>query len=119
MENKVKICVFHYNEKRYVQVTDIEGIEIEVKGRVDYVRNGSENEKIISQVSIKSVGFVDGIRFEHLLSYAQQRAEEIVSQAFDDQINFQILGRRMLDETDAAEERLNQWYRNKFGKDRK
>ena len=119
METELKIGSFQYKERKYIQITDIEGIEIEVQGRVDYIKDGAKIKTIASQVSIKPVGIVDGIRFERLRNYAQKRAEEIVSQAFDTHLNFQMFERRIRDEATATEERLNQWYRNTFGKDRK
>ena len=119
METELKIGSFQYKEKKYIQVTDIEGVEIEIKGEVEYVKNSAEIAVMRSQVLIKPVGIVDGIRFERLRDYTQKRAEEIVSQAFDDHLNFQMFERRIKDEAAATEDRLNQWYRNKFKKGRK
>lgn len=123
MESEVKIAKFSFKKtKRYIQLTDIEGIEIEIEGVVEYLLNGQKREVIRSEARIKPVGIIGGIRFERFQESLQKRAEEILSEAFDDYLNHQIVRRRVKEVFDGAntqEERLNRWFRSKFGKDRR
>lgn len=123
METELKIAKFSFKkEKRYIQLTDFEGIEIEIEGEIEYLLSGQKKEVIRSEVRIKSVGIIGGIRFERFRDSLQKSAEKIVSEALDNYLNYQILrrqrARESFGEANAHEERLNRWFKNKFGKDR-
>lgn len=123
-ENEIKIGIFKYEkQKKYVQLSGISGVEIEIEGKVYYFKEGMKIKPIRSEVSIKPVGIVDGARFKTYEITLQKHAEDALSEAFDDYLNYQITRKRreFLNQAqiDEQEERLNQWFRNKFWRDRK
>lgn len=97
METEIKIISFSFKqEKRYIQITDLEGVEFDIEGDVIYIKNGCEIEVMGCYVRPEAVNTtLNRMRFARFRELIQLKAEEIVSEAFDDFRNYIITKRKI------------------------
>lgn len=97
METVIKILSFQFKqEKKYIQITDLEGVEFDIEGEVVYIKNGQEIEVMGCYVRPEAVNTtLNRMRFARFQELVQLKAEEIVSEAFDNFRNYMITKKKI------------------------
>lgn len=97
MKTVIKIVFFPFKqEKKCVKIANCEIVEFSIEGEIVCVKNGQEIEVVGYYVRPEAEdSLFNRMRFARFRELVQLKAEEIVSEAFDDFRNYIITKRKI------------------------